>query len=137
MDKKLSIKQNLVIASTLFGMLFGAGNLIFPVHLGQMAGWSFIPAAVGFIATGVGIPILGIVAIATSILIVGGLVGIPGIVLSALGLKKANNPDMKKKAKIGLILSIIAVVIAFVVGVVGIYFITKFIYESWGHPWGF
>ena len=29
MEKKLSRKQILVVASTLFGMFFGAGNLIF------------------------------------------------------------------------------------------------------------
>lgn len=28
----------LVIGSLVFGMLFGAGNLVFPVHLGQLAG---------------------------------------------------------------------------------------------------
>ncbi len=26
----------LVIGSLVFGMLFGAGNLVFPVHLGQL-----------------------------------------------------------------------------------------------------
>lgn len=31
--KKLSFKQYLLIASLIFGMFFGAGNLIFPVHL--------------------------------------------------------------------------------------------------------
>ena len=35
--KKLTIRQKLLVAGTLFGMFFGAGNLIFPVHLGQMA----------------------------------------------------------------------------------------------------
>lgn len=66
MDAKLSVKQNIIIASTLFGMLFGAGNLIFPVHLGQMAGAEFIPASLGFVIAGVGIPILGIIAIGAS-----------------------------------------------------------------------
>ena len=28
----LSHKQRLLVAGTLFGMFFGAGNLIFPVH---------------------------------------------------------------------------------------------------------
>lgn len=36
--KKASIRQSMIIASLIFGMLFGAGNLIFPVHLGQLAG---------------------------------------------------------------------------------------------------
>lgn len=44
-------------------MFFGAGNLIFPVHLGQMAGSNVWPAIVGFIITAVGIPIFGVAAI--------------------------------------------------------------------------
>lgn len=38
MKQTLSIRKYLLIGSLIFGMLFGAGNLIFPVHLGQMAG---------------------------------------------------------------------------------------------------
>ena len=63
MEKRLHYKQRLLVAGTLFGMFFGAGNLIFPVHLGQLAGWNVIPAMVGFIITAVGIPILGVAAI--------------------------------------------------------------------------
>ena len=63
MEKRLSYKQRILVAGTLFGMFFGAGNLIFPVHLGQLAGWNVIPAMVGFIITAVGIPILGVAAI--------------------------------------------------------------------------
>ena len=63
MEKRLTIKQKLLVACTLFGMFFGAGNLIFPVHLGQLAGRNVIPAMVGFIITAVGIPILGVAAI--------------------------------------------------------------------------
>lgn len=61
--KHLSLKQRLLVAATLFGMFFGAGNLIFPVHLGQLAGHNLVPATVGFILTAVGIPILGVAAI--------------------------------------------------------------------------
>ena len=60
---KLSFKQKILVAGTLFGMFFGAGNLIFPVHLGQMAGRNVIYAMIGFIVTAVGIPILGVAAI--------------------------------------------------------------------------
>ena len=42
--KHLSLKQRLLVAATLFGMFFGAGNLIFPVHLGQLAGHNLVPA---------------------------------------------------------------------------------------------
>ena len=63
MGKRLGFKQRMLVAGTLFGMFFGAGNLIFPVHLGQLAGWNVLPAMVGFIVTAVGIPILGVAAI--------------------------------------------------------------------------
>ena len=66
MEKKLSRKQILVVASTLFGMFFGAGNLIFPVHLGQLAGSNALAATIGFIVTAVTIPILGVAAIGST-----------------------------------------------------------------------
>lgn len=56
-------RQKILVAGTLFGMFFGAGNLIFPVHLGQLAGSNVVPAILGFILTAVGIPILGVAAI--------------------------------------------------------------------------
>ena len=34
-ETKLSIKESIFIGSMLFGLFFGAGNLIFPIHLGQ------------------------------------------------------------------------------------------------------
>ena len=61
--KKLTLRQKILVAGTLFGMFFGAGNLIFPVHLGQMAGQNALPAIIGFNITGAGIPILGVAAI--------------------------------------------------------------------------
>ena len=63
MKKKLTMRETIIVASTLFGMFFGAGNLIFPVHLGQMAGSNAWPAIVGFVITAVGIPILAVAAI--------------------------------------------------------------------------
>ena len=60
---RLTLKQKILVAGTLFGMFFGAGNLIFPVHLGQIAGYNVVPAMIGFIITAVGIPILGVAAI--------------------------------------------------------------------------
>ena len=59
MKKKLSVIETISVASMLFGMFFGAGNLIFPVHLGQLAGSNLWPAFIGFIITGVGLPLLG------------------------------------------------------------------------------
>lgn len=66
MHKKLSFSSNVLIGSMLFGLFFGAGNLIFPVHMGQEAGASIVPATIGFLITGVGLPFLGVVAIGTS-----------------------------------------------------------------------
>ncbi|MDO5329602.1 MAG: branched-chain amino acid transport system II carrier protein [Coriobacteriia bacterium] len=66
MNKRLSFKQRIILGSTLFGMFFGAGNLIFPVHLGQLAGSNFIPAAIGFIASAVVLPIAAVAAIGYS-----------------------------------------------------------------------
>lgn len=64
--KKLTARQYAALASMLFGMFFGAGNLIFPVYMGQLAG-SRSPAAIaGFLVTGVGLPLLGIVALGVS-----------------------------------------------------------------------
>lgn len=60
---KLTMRQSLTIASLIFGMLFGAGNLIFPVHLGQMAGSHWVSASMGFLVTGVLLPLLALLAI--------------------------------------------------------------------------
>ncbi len=46
----------------LFAMLFGAGNLIFPPILGYDLGTNWQMAAFGFILTGVGLPLLAIIA---------------------------------------------------------------------------
>lgn len=66
MNKKLDFKSNLLIGSLLFGLFFGAGNLIFPVQMGQLAGANTLPATIGFLLTGVGLPVLGVIASALS-----------------------------------------------------------------------
>ena len=50
----------------LFALFFGAGNLIFPPLLGAASGRSFIPVMAGFIATGVLMPLITVVAVSTS-----------------------------------------------------------------------
>ncbi|MGG3520081.1 branched-chain amino acid transport system II carrier protein [Bacillus pseudomycoides] len=50
----------------LFSLFFGAGNLIFPPMLGQNAGENFWPAMLGFLLTGVGLPLLTVIAISLS-----------------------------------------------------------------------
>ncbi|TSO26759.1 branched-chain amino acid transport system II carrier protein [Lactobacillus sp. LL6] len=63
---KLTFKKYLVVASLLFGLFFGAGNLIFPLHLGQLAGKNWMMAAVGFLITGVLLPLLSVLAVAVT-----------------------------------------------------------------------
>ena len=64
--KKLSFKEIITVASMLFGMFFGAGNLIFPAYMGQMAGRNMWQASAGFLITGVGMPLLGVAALGIS-----------------------------------------------------------------------
>ena len=54
MQKKLVWRDYLYVGSMLFGLFFGAGNLIFPVHMGQEAGSSVFLANFGFLATRLG-----------------------------------------------------------------------------------
>ena len=50
----------------LFGLFFGAGNLIFPIYMGSLAGSKTAVALIGFLITGVGLPLLGVAAIGVS-----------------------------------------------------------------------
>ena len=62
--QKLTVRQRLLLGFTLFSMFFGAGNLIFPPHLGAQAGSNFWPAFAGFAVSAIGLPIAGVVAVA-------------------------------------------------------------------------
>lgn len=62
--KSLSKSHVFFVGLMLFSLFFGAGNLIFPPILGQQAGDSFAVAILGFIVTGVGLPLLAVIAIA-------------------------------------------------------------------------
>ena len=62
----ISYRDTLAIGFMLFALFFGAGNLIFPPALGQAAGTHFWPAIIGFLLTGVGLPLLGVLAIGLS-----------------------------------------------------------------------
>ena len=61
---RLKKKDLLTLGFMMFSVFFGAGNLIFPPALGQAAGVNTLPAMLGFMTTGVGLPLLGIMAIA-------------------------------------------------------------------------
>ena len=64
--QKLTWRQLAAVGSMLFGLFFGAGNLIFPVAMGQLAGRNLWLAAAGFLVTGVGLPLLGVAALGIS-----------------------------------------------------------------------
>ncbi len=61
-NQKISLKQTFILGAALFSMFFGAGNLIFPPILGLQAGVSWPYAVLGFLLTGIGLPLLGIIA---------------------------------------------------------------------------
>jgi len=62
MSDKVPFSFILVIGLMLFALFFGAGNLIFPPMLGQSAGINIWSANAGFLVTGVGLPLLGVLA---------------------------------------------------------------------------
>lgn len=66
MSSRNSFSFVVTVGFMLFALFFGAGNLIFPVMLGQMAGENIWAANAGFIVTGVGLPILGVLALGFS-----------------------------------------------------------------------
>ena len=61
---KLGKKNMMLVSLMLFSLFFGAGNLIFPPFLGQMAGSHTPVAVLGFLVTAVVLPVLGVVAVA-------------------------------------------------------------------------
>ena len=66
MNSKTSVRSVVVTGLALFAMFFGAGNLIFPVIIGVESGVEQVPATVGFMLTGVLLPMAGMIAAATS-----------------------------------------------------------------------
>lgn len=60
----LNRKDLFALGFMIFALFFGAGNLIFPPELGALAGTQFLPAMLGFIVTGVGLPLAGLIAVA-------------------------------------------------------------------------
>jgi branched-chain amino acid:cation transporter, LIVCS family len=62
MSNKIPFSFIIVIGLMLFALFFGAGNLIFPAMLGQSAGTNIWSANLGFLVTGVGLPLIGVMA---------------------------------------------------------------------------
>lgn len=65
-SRKLPFKKNIAVGLMLFALFLGAGNIIFPPELGQQAGENFILSMIGFLITGVGLPLIAVIAIANS-----------------------------------------------------------------------
>lgn len=59
---KNKMRDSIVVGFALFSMFFGAGNLIFPPSLGNKLGDQYLLGIIGFIMTGVGLPLLAILA---------------------------------------------------------------------------
>ncbi|MFC7392364.1 branched-chain amino acid transport system II carrier protein [Scopulibacillus cellulosilyticus] len=66
MNKKFSFKDTFFIGLMMFALFFGAGNMIFPPSLGQDAGSNVWIAILGFLVTGVGLPLCGVIAVSIS-----------------------------------------------------------------------
>ncbi|GEO67750.1 branched-chain amino acid transport system II carrier protein [Levilactobacillus spicheri] len=60
MKTRLTWRELLFIGTMLFGLFFGAGNLIFPIYLGQQAGGHVWAAIGGLLISGIGLPLLGV-----------------------------------------------------------------------------
>lgn len=66
MNNRLTTSHLFALGLMMFALFLGAGNLIFPPAMGQVAGNQVWIATLGFLITGVGLPLLGIIAIALS-----------------------------------------------------------------------
>ncbi|AJD91779.1 hypothetical protein JMA_24620 [Jeotgalibacillus malaysiensis] len=65
-SNKITFGSVFTVGLMLFALFLGAGNMIFPPLLGQQSGDSSWVAIAGFLLTGVGLPLLGVIAIAKS-----------------------------------------------------------------------
>ncbi|MBN6186098.1 branched-chain amino acid transport system II carrier protein [Aneurinibacillus sp. BA2021] len=66
MKQVLSVKELWAVGLMTFALFLGAGNIIFPPTLGHDAGPSMWIAILGFLITGVGLPLLGVAAVANA-----------------------------------------------------------------------
>ncbi|MGG5737386.1 branched-chain amino acid transport system II carrier protein [Bacillus cereus group sp. IBL03679] len=63
MKKSLTFKETVPIGFMLFAIFFGAGNMIFPPLLGYSSGTNVWISILGFLVSGIGLPLLAIAAI--------------------------------------------------------------------------
>ncbi|XOQ52518.1 MAG: Branched-chain amino acid transport system carrier protein [Succiniclasticum sp.] len=64
MQNSLTWGKLLAISFVLFSSFFGAGNLLFPPLFGYLAGGNLNMATLGFCITGVGLPLMAVLAVA-------------------------------------------------------------------------
>ncbi|HBR5711747.1 TPA: branched-chain amino acid transport system II carrier protein [Klebsiella pneumoniae] len=60
----LSARETFALGFMTFALFLGAGNIIFPPFIGLQAGSHVWTAAAGFLVTGVGLPVLSVIALA-------------------------------------------------------------------------
>ncbi|WP_397537229.1 branched-chain amino acid transport system II carrier protein [Rummeliibacillus pycnus] len=65
-NQNLPLWEKVSVGFMLFALFLGAGNIIFPPQLGQESGEHFAVAIIGFLITGVGLPLLGVITVAKS-----------------------------------------------------------------------
>ncbi len=88
MKNRLRFTEVLGLGFMTFALFLGAGNIIFPALAGLKSGTSLLPVAIGFLLTGVGLPLLTVVALAR----VGGGLGsltepvgrLPGLIFAVI-----------------------------------------------------
>lgn len=66
MNEKLKVSDVVALGFMTFAFFLGAGNIIFPPQAGFFAGENTFPAMMGFLITAVGLPLVGIVALAVA-----------------------------------------------------------------------
>jgi len=61
--KRVLRSQVVVVGLAIFSMLFGAGNLMFPIQVGLIAGTNVFSGTLGFLITSILLPLAGLIAI--------------------------------------------------------------------------
>lgn len=64
MKSELNLREMIALGFMAFALFLGAGNIIFPPFIGIQAGSNVWTAVAGFLLTGVGLPVLAIIALA-------------------------------------------------------------------------
>ncbi|MEW9673334.1 branched-chain amino acid transport system II carrier protein [Ammoniphilus sp. 3BR4] len=61
-----TLRDTFIIGFALFAVFFGAGNLIFPPSIGLVSGTNWPTALLGFVLTGIVLPLLSVIAVLNS-----------------------------------------------------------------------